>query len=115
MRLHRRTYLAMVAIAIPLVWLNLRINPEARSAFNIDNAPNDVDPVTRFLFFRGWPFTPCMYCFLSGKWHPDATVQMAAFADLLILIGGVIIVGFIYEWYFRRRHGRGQSVSNQTR
>lgn len=58
------TFLAMVAI--DLLCMNLSINGLA-SAFqcSIASGPN-------WLFFRGWPFSPFMFCYsnLSG-WYPE--------------------------------------------
>src|SRR6266436_4783196 len=102
MRIHRATIIGMTVVGLLLLWLNMR-TPEWAKAYNTNSPPEDVDPLTRLLFFRGWPFTPCGYCVLSGKWHTDRYAQMAAMADVAVFLLAVVTTGMICEWFWHRR------------
>lgn len=96
----------LLIVAGLLLWLNLRIPGWVHEfRFNTNNPPATLDPITKFLFFRGWPFTPCGYCDgnLSG-WHPERSsgfVQSAAFADVVIFFLVLAIAGVLCESYWR--------------
>lgn len=102
MRNRLPTICSLVAVGGILLWLNLRIPGPVAEAFNTNRPPEDVDPITKFLFFRGWPFTPCEYCYFSlSGWHPDGYVQLAAFADVLIFVLVLAITSVTCEWCCR--------------
>jgi len=84
MRIRIPTMCVPVAVSGVLLFLNLRIPEWVAETYNVNNPPHDADPVTRFLFFRGWPFTPCEYA-VGGlsRWDSDGYPQLAAFADVL--------------------------------
>src|SRR6516225_988991 len=106
MKIRFATMYCLVAVGGVLLWLNLRIPGWLEEyRFNTNRPPESLDPITKFLFFRGWPFTPCAYCYtnLSG-WHPDRSdgyVQLAAYADVIIFILVLAITGVICEWCCR--------------
>src|SRR6266446_471627 len=100
MKISFATMSCSVAAGAVLLWLNLRIPGWLEEyRYNTNRPPESLDPITKFMFFRGWPFTPCGYCYsnLSG-WHPDGIVQLAAFADILVSILVLAITGVICEW-----------------
>lgn len=59
-RIHLATALVLVATATLLAWANLQVSRAAED-FNHD-VPPDVDPITRYFFYRGWPLSPCWFC-----------------------------------------------------
>src|SRR4051795_1557161 len=93
MKIKPATICCLSAVGGVLLWLNLQM-PGWVAMYNTDRPPGNLDPVTTFLFFRGWPFTPCAYC-VGGlsRWDPDGYVQMAAFADVLAFIFSLAITG----------------------
>jgi hypothetical protein len=80
-RIHRSTAIALMLVSALLLWANLRPDGWKRITdeygFRTDN-PNEqlestnLDPLTKSLFYRGWPLSPFLFC--SGgltRWHPD--------------------------------------------
>jgi hypothetical protein len=119
MKISFATTCCVVVVAGVLLWLNLR-SPEWLQGYglNTNSPPEGLDPITKVLFLRGWPFVPCGYCYLNlSGWHPDrsgGSVQLAAFADILIFILVLAITGVICEWcsrfWKRRQTARSSSV-----
>jgi hypothetical protein len=60
--------LVFIVVAVGFLWLNLTVN---RTEGKL-KPPDELGPITRYLFYRGWPLSPWMACsFHGGKWHPD--------------------------------------------
>lgn len=104
MRIRAATIGVLVAEGAVLLWLNLRM-PAWLAEYRINThlPPENLDPITTFLFFRGWPWTPCAYC-ASGlsQWHPDGYVPLAAWGDVLVFVLALGISGVTCEWLCRR-------------
>jgi hypothetical protein len=106
MRISITTLCCLVAVGGILLWLNLR-TPEWLEEYGLSTSrpPEGLDPVTEFLFFRGWPFTPCGYCDVNlAGWHPDRSngdVQLAALADVLSFFLVLAVTGVVCEWCCR--------------
>lgn len=102
MRISLATICCLVAVGGVLLWLNLR-TPEWLEGYGLNTSrpPEGLDPVTKFLFFRGWPFPPCGYCYTNlAGWHPDRSdgwVQLAALADVLIFLLALAVTGVVCE------------------
>jgi hypothetical protein len=100
MQLRRGTIGLLVAVGAILLWLNLR-TPVWLAEYHIrpNRPPENVDLITRFLFFRGWPWTPCLYCAGGlSTWDPDVYVQLAAWGDVLVLVLTLAMSCVAAEW-----------------
>lgn len=63
-KIHLATALVLVATAALLAWGNLQVSRFTQD-FNND-VPPDVDPVTQYFFYRGWPLSPCWFCMIRS-------------------------------------------------
>jgi hypothetical protein len=63
---HVITALLLILITGILLWANLR--PTGWEAFG--GLPMELDPITKEMFWRGWPLSPCMICkYRSMRFH----------------------------------------------
>ncbi len=103
--LHSTTFCLVVASATALVWMNLRVS-SAVHEMNLDSlrALLGLDPVTQYLFFRGWPLSPFEVCVFHGmKFHPEESpVRFVLILDFAV--AGVVLfcVAVLSEWLIRR-------------
>jgi len=90
-RVHLLTGILLTLVAGILLWANLRTERHWGSL-----TPNQLDPVAKSMldpmaesmFFRGWPFCPCMVCPISGwKFYPS---ELGVY-DILVLDGIVFV------------------------
>jgi hypothetical protein len=66
------------------VWVNLRPS-RLQEAFNEDT-PEGLDPVTKAMFWRGWPLAPVMLCQIRGnRFRPSGLEGLALVFDWLVL------------------------------
>jgi hypothetical protein len=100
--MHPATFALVMAAAAALVWMNLRVHELKLSL--IKAAPPELDPITRYLFFRGWPLSPFEVCAFHGmKFHPEESpVQFALVLDFAV--AGLVLFGVavLSEWLIRR-------------
>src|SRR5262249_5247593 len=68
---HRSTAVLLTLVTGILLWANLRDSGwEAEFGGTIAVG---LDPITRAMFWRGWPLSPCMFCLFHGmKYHPGS-------------------------------------------
>jgi hypothetical protein len=98
-----------VATAVLLVWLNLHVSSDAR-AFNED-APAELDVVTRYFFFRGCPLSPWKFCLIHGlRFRTERSpIRLVLVLDLVIaglaLFGVCLLCNRLAPWLrsLRRR------------
>jgi hypothetical protein len=55
---HRTTAILLTLLTGILLWANLR--PTGWEEFG--GTPMELDPITKAMFWRGWPLSPCMVC-----------------------------------------------------
>jgi len=84
---HQTTAILMTLLTGDLLWANLR--PTAwQEEFGGVDCPPGLDPVTRAMFWRGWPLAPCMVCLIHGlRFHPGGVEQC-----ILALDGAIFLV-----------------------
>jgi len=103
---HVTTFVLVVATATGLVWMNLRV-ASAVGEMNFDPirvTPLELDSVTHYMFFRGWPLSPYEVCVFHGmRFHPEESpvrfVLVLDFAVAGMVIFGVAVMS---EWFIRR-------------
>lgn len=74
--------------------------------------PNDVDPVTHAMFFKGWPFSPGFFRLLGdpGLVRPHELAWYGEYCQTAWLLNAyvwlviVLSVGFIFQWLTRTRY-----------
>ena len=65
--------------------------------------PEGLDPVTRAMFYRGWPLAPFMLCLVHGlKFHPGPGASLALVFDWLVLFVILSLARFVWERCSRR-------------
>jgi hypothetical protein len=96
------TLVVAVATAVLLVWANLHVSRDAR-AFN-EVAPPELDPVTRYFFFRGWPLSPWTFCLIHGlRFRTEGSpIRLVLVFDLVIagmaLFGACLFGNRLARW-----------------
>jgi hypothetical protein len=87
------------------IWANLR-NSGWQEVWN-ERAPEGLDPVTKAMFYRGWPLAPFMLCIIHGlRFRPGGLEGLALVFDWLVLFLVLSLARFVCERSSRRRDGR---------
>lgn len=104
-KVHSATVVVLIFCAGILLWANLRPTGWERELSL--KPPRELDPITRWMFYRGWPVSPWMLCSVHGmKWHPEESfVQLALVVDGVVSIVMLTAVGVALEWGLRRWTG----------
>jgi hypothetical protein len=92
LKFHLATFVSMALVAGGLLGANLRVNSVA-SNFAMETLPG-VDPLTRFFFFRGWPFSPCQMCLIHGmRFRPEEGFSVGLALVLDVVAAGLALLG----------------------
>jgi hypothetical protein len=104
-RVHPATGILLALVAGTLLWANLRPTGWQRE-FN-EMPPDQLDPVTKSMFYRGWPLSPFMVCpIYFMKFQPgDGAVHGALVLDGVLFAVVLLVVRGVCELCFRRRRG----------
>lgn len=105
--IHLATGLIMVPTAGLLVWANLQ---ESRAAHDLGHdVPPELDPVTGYFFYRGWPLSPCWFCLTHGmRFRPDGSPLWLILVLDLVVAGLVLFaVAFLCNWIIEWLRSRG--------
>lgn len=98
MRFKPVTLIVLLVIGAGLFLLNLHVPESISKTYLIDRPPEGIDPVTSFMFFRGWPLHPCDYCVGSiARWDPDWRVEAVAVLDLVVFLATLAAMAGIGE------------------
>ena len=85
---HRTTAILLTLLTGVLLWTNLRPTVWQEDFGGGIDAPTGLDPITRAMFWRGWPLSPCMVCLFHGmRLHPSGVEQF-----LLVFDGALFVV-----------------------
>jgi hypothetical protein len=94
------------------IWANLR-DSGWQEVWNED-APEGVDPITRTMFWRGWPIAPFMLCLIHGnRFRSGGGEGLALVFDWLVLFLVLSLARFVCERCSLRRNRR--AVGDITR
>jgi len=99
---HRVTAVVVVLLAGTLLWANLRATRWEEEF--CQTAPQAWDPLTRGLFWRGWPLCPWMFC----HWRHMALATDTGLPSAALLCDGAVFVIALRaakaggEWCWRR-------------
>jgi hypothetical protein len=87
------------------LWANLR-DSGWQEVWN-ERAPESLDPVTKAMFYRGWPVAPFMLCIIHGlRFRPGGLEGLALVFDWFVLFLVLILARFMCERCARWRDGR---------
>src|SRR6516165_6258298 len=77
------TVFGLVLLTGVWIWANLRASGW-QEEFSEDT-PKGLDPVTRAMFWRGWPLAPVMFCLIQGnRFRPNGLEGLALVFDGLV-------------------------------
>ncbi len=83
---HRTTAIFLTLLTGVLLWANLRPTGWQEEFGGVDS-PLELDPITKEMFWRGWPLSPCMVCLIHGmRFHPSGVEQC-----VLVFDGGLFV------------------------
>ncbi|WP_165225332.1 hypothetical protein [Aquisphaera insulae] len=78
----------LTGLSAAWTWANLR-DPGWEEVW-IESAPRELNPITRALFYRGWPLAPFMLCIIHGnRFRPDGFESWAMVIDRLVLLAAL--------------------------
>jgi hypothetical protein len=87
------------------IWANLRASGW-QEVLN-EGAPAGLDPVTKAMFYRGWPLAPFMVCIIYfNRFQPSGLEGSVLVIDWVVLFVGLFLARFVCERCARWR-GRG--------
>jgi hypothetical protein len=100
-RAHPATAVVLTAVTAILLWANLKAKEEG-AMFHLGGPP-ELNPVTRALFWRGWPLSPFMVCpYRHMTYLPaEGFVEGALICDGSVFVAALLATRFLLERGFR--------------
>ena len=86
---HPTTAILLTLLTGVLLWANLR-NSGWQEVWN-ERAPEGLDPVTKAMFYRGWPLAPFMVCLIHGLRFHSSGVE-----GCVLVLDGVLFLVALY-------------------
>jgi hypothetical protein len=86
---HPTTAILLTLLTGVLLWANLR-NSGWQEVWN-ERAPEGLDPVTKAMFYRGWPLAPFMVCLTHGLRFRFSGVE-----GCVLVLDGVLFLVALY-------------------
>jgi hypothetical protein len=94
----------LASLTVVWVWANLR-NSGWQEVWN-ERAPEGLDPVTKAMFYRGWPLAPFMVCIIYfNRFRPSGLEGSVLVLDWLVLFVALSLGRFVCERCCHRRDG----------
>ena len=105
---HLTTTILLTLLTGILLWANLRTTVWQEELGGID-APTGLDSITKAMFWRGWPLSPCMVCLIHGmKFHPSGIEGCVLVVDGVLFLVALFAAKAVCESCFRwLQHRRG--------
>jgi hypothetical protein len=103
-RVHLTTGILLTLVAGTLLWANLR--PTRWERLLDELPPDQLDVVTKGMFYRGWPLSPFMLCWRRHMhFDPggDGLSTGALVLDGVVFAAALFVVRGVSELCFRRR------------
>ena len=86
---HQTTAILLTLLTGVLLWANLR-NSGWQEVWN-ERTPEGLDPVTKAMFYRGWPLAPFMVCLTHGLRFHSSGVE-----GCVLVLDGVLFLVALY-------------------
>ncbi len=102
---HPATAVLLTLLTGVLIWANLR--PTALQAEFAGESLPGLDPVTKAMFFRGWPLSPCFFCLIHRlRFHTSGIEPFVLAFDGVLFLVALYATKAACERLLRwRRHG----------
>ena len=82
---HLTTAALLTLLTGMLLWANLR--PTGWQGEIGLATPTELDPITKAMFWRGWPLSPCVLCLVHGmKFHPGREQWALVFDGVFFVV-----------------------------
>jgi hypothetical protein len=103
---HRTTAIVLTLVCGALLWANLRPTGWQAELGGVET-PETLNPVTKAMFWRGWPLSPCMICLSHGmRFRPDGFEGCALVLDAVLFVVALLATKAICERCLRYLHVR---------
>jgi hypothetical protein len=86
---HPTTAILLTLLTGVLLWANLRASGW-QEVWN-ERAPEGLDPLTKAMFYRGWPLAPFMVCLVHGLRFHSSGVE-----GCVLVLDGVLFLVALY-------------------
>lgn len=97
---HRTTIITLTLLTGILLWANLRTSGW-QEVMN-ENPPEGLDPVTKAMYWRGWPLAPVMLCLVHGnRIRPGGGEGLALVFDGVLFLVAIFAAKAVCESCFR--------------
>jgi hypothetical protein len=97
------TLCVLALLTAAWVFANLR-NSGWQEVLN-EGTPQGLDPVTKAMFWRGWPLAPVMVCLIYGnRLRPSGLEGWTLVVDWFVLFLALSLARFLCERCYRRRN-----------
>jgi hypothetical protein len=102
-RVHLATGILLTVVAGLLLWANLRPTRWEKE-FGV-STPDQLDPVAKSMFCRGWPLSPCLICIHHHMTvdPSDPAIYLALTSDGIVFVAALFVTRGICGLCFRRR------------
>ncbi len=100
-RVHLITAILLTLVAAILLWANLK--PSRFEVLVNGQTPTDLDPITKKMFWRGWPLSPFMLCHMHHMvLEPDGClVQGTLIIDIAFFVVAICAAKAVSERFLR--------------
>jgi hypothetical protein len=99
---HLTTTILLTLLTGILLWANLRPTVWQEDFGGGTDAPTTLDPITKAMFWRGWPLSPCMVCLIhSMKFHPSGIEGCVLVFDGVLFLAALFASKAVFESFFR--------------
>ena len=99
---HLTTKIVLTLLTGILLWTNLRPTVWQEEFGGGIDAPTGLDPVTKAMFWRGWPLSPCMVCLIHGmRFHPSGIEGCVLVFDGVLFLVALFAAKAVCESCFR--------------
>src|SRR5262245_1191786 len=105
---HLTTTIVLTLITGILLWANLRPTVWQEDFGGGIDAPTGLDPITKAMFWRGWPLSPCMVCLIHGmRFQPSGIEGCVLVVDgvllLVVLFAAKAVCESCFRWLKHRK------------
>jgi hypothetical protein len=99
---HLTTTILLTLLTGILLWANLRPTVWQEEFGGGIDAPTGLDPITKAMFWRGWPLSPCMICLIHRmRFHPSGIEGCALVFDGVLFLVALFAAKAVCECCFR--------------
>jgi hypothetical protein len=98
---HLSTIILLTLLTGILLWANLRPTGWQEELGGVDS-PAELDPLTKAMFWRGWPLSPCMFCLVYGlRFRPTGVEQCVLALDGILFVAALFATKGLSERFLR--------------